>query len=132
MFDNEAVQALAAPGHAKHRAVLAHLEAVVSRRRRGRLVEAVVPTTVRVEAAYDRSAADAAAINRFRLRDHALDTATADAAASIQGRTGAGPADAHLGAAVRSLTSDEVVVLTSDPADVAAVCWPVPVNIVLV
>ena len=132
MFDNEAVQALADPTHARHRAVVAHLEGVVSRRRRGRIAEAVVPTTVRVEAAYDRSAPGAAAINRFRLRDHALDTTAADTAARIQALTGVGPADAHIGATVRSLSSDEVVVLASDTADIAAACAPVPVNIVLV
>lgn len=39
-------------------------------------------------------------------------------------RCGLGPADAHIGATVRSVSSGDVVVLTSDPADIALVCAP--------
>jgi hypothetical protein len=124
VFDNEAVQALMAPGHAKHRAVVAHLAGAVSRRRRGVVVDAVVPTTVRVEAGWNRSAPTAAPINRLRLRDHVLDTPAANMAARIEGRCGLGPADAHIGATVRSVVSGDVVVLTSDPTDIASVCAP--------
>jgi len=124
VLDNEAVQALSDSVHAKHRTVIAHLAGAVARRRRGTVVDAVVPTTVRVEAGWDRSTPGAAAINRFRLRDHVLDGATANLAASIQARCGLGPADAHLGAKVRSVSSGDVVVLTSDPTDIAFVCTP--------
>ena len=130
VLDNEAVQALADPAHPKHRVVVAHLDAATSRRRRARTVEAVVPTAVRVEAAWARTAPDAAAINRFRWRDHALDTTTADVAASIQAATSAGVADAHVGAAVRSLAPADIVVLSSDPHDMAAVCAPAKATIV--
>ena len=130
VLDNEAVQALTDHHNPKHRAVVAHLAGATARRRRGRVVEAVVPTAVRVEAAWDRTAASAAAINRFPVRDHALDAPAADVAAQIQRATSTGVADAHIGATVRSLPSTEVVVLTSDPADIAAVCSPAPVTIV--
>ena len=124
VLDNEAVQALTDSAHAQHRTVVAHLAGVVSRRRRGALVDAVVPTSVRVEAGWDRRMPGAAAINRFRLRDHVLDASTADLAASIQGDCGLGPVDAHIGATVRSVSAGDVVVLTSDPLDIAAVCTP--------
>lgn len=124
VLDNEAVQALADSTHAKHRTVVAHLAGAVARRRRGTVVDTVVPTTVRVEAGWDRGAPGAAAINRFRLRDHALDAPAANLAASIQGRCGLGPADAHIGAAVQSVSSGDVIVLTSDPSDIAVVCTP--------
>ena len=130
VLDIEAVQALSDPHSSTHRTVVAHLAGVVARRRRGRVVEVIVPTAVRVEAAWDRTTATAAAINRFPIRDHALDTRSADVAARIQGDTSTGVADAHLGATVRSLSSTEVVVLTSDPDDIALVCAPVPVTIV--
>ncbi len=124
MFDNEAVEALTDLTHAKHRTVVAHLAGAVARRRRGTVVDAVVPTTVRVEAGWDRSTPGAAAINRFRVRDHVLDAPAANWAASIHRRCGLGPADAHIGAAVRSVSSGDVVVLTSDPTDIALVCAP--------
>lgn len=130
VLDNEAVQALTNPRSTKHRAVVAHLAGAAARRRRGRVVEAVVPTSVRVEAAWDRTAPSAAAINRFPVRDHILDSPAADVASQIQRATSTGVADAHIGATVRSLSSAEVVVLTSDPADIAAVCAPAQVTIV--
>lgn len=130
VLDNEAVQALTDARSPEHRAVVAHLAGAVARRRRGRVVEAVVPTAVRVGAAWDRTTPSAAAINRFPIRDHVLDSRSADVAAQIQNVTSTGVADAHIGATVRSLSSTEVVVLTSDPADIAAVCSPSPVTIV--
>ena len=132
VLDNEAVQALSDPHSSSHRTVVAHLAAVVARRRRGRVVDVIVPTAVRVEAAWDRTTPTAAAINRFPIRDHALDTRSADVAARIQAMTSTGVADAHLGATVQSLPSTEVVILTSDPNDIALVCAPVPVTIVRV
>lgn len=124
VFDNEAVQVLSEPDHPKHRVVLAHLAAMATRRRKGRAVTAVVPTAVRVEAGWDRSDPAAATINRFRLVDDALDATAADMAAGIVSRTGVSVADAHVGAVVRRLAADEVVVLTSDPYDMVRVCTP--------
>jgi len=130
VLDNEAVQAFTDPAHRKHRTVVAHLAAVVVRRRKGAPVTAVVPTAVRVEAGWDRSDPRAAAVNRFRVTDIALDTVAADAAAQIVTRTGVSVADAHVGAVPRALVDDEVVVLTSDPKDMARASAPKPITTV--
>lgn len=122
VLDSEAVQALADLRHAKHRTVIAHLEAIATRRRRGGPTAALVPTAVRVEAWWDRTQPASAAINRFRVQDHPLDTPTGDLAAAVNIETGAGVADSHIGATIRQLPEqDEVVVLTSDPDDMIAV-----------
>jgi hypothetical protein len=131
VLDNEAVQALGDAAHRKHRQVVAHLAGIVQRRRRGAEVSAVVPTAVRVEAGWHRAEPAAAAINRFRVADHVLDTPAADVAAAIRSSIAAvSVADAHLGATVRGLPHDEVVVLTSDPDDVRRVAEDRPVRIV--
>lgn len=133
VVDNEAVQALRDDSHPKHRQVLAHLAGIVERRRRGRDVSAVVPTSVRVEAGWDRTQPAAAAINRMRVVDHVLDTATANVAAAIaDGLADVSVADAHVGAAIQSLPHDEVVVLTSDPGDITRVAGDRPVRTVRV
>lgn len=128
ILDNEAVQALSHPGHAKHRAVVAHLAGAVARRRRGAMVRAVVPTAVRVEARWDRSAGSAAAINRFPVVDGVLDGAAANVGAEIVGRTGVSVADAHVGAVVQGLIADDVVVLTRDPEDMVRVSAPTTIR----
>lgn len=131
VLDNEAVQALRDDRHPKHRQVLAHLAGIVERRRRGRQVSAIVPTSVRVEAGWDRTQPAAAAINRLRVVDHVLDAATGNVAAAIVDElAGVSVADAHLGAAIRSLPHDEVVVLTSDPGDITRVAGDRPVRTV--
>ena len=131
VLDNEAVQALRDEGHHKHRQVVAHMAGIVGRRRRGRGVTAVVPTSVRVEAGWDRTQPAAAALNRLRIADHALDTSTANVAAAITNNlAGVSVADAHVGAAIRSLAHDEVVVLTSDPGDITRVAGDRPVRTV--
>ena len=79
---------------------------------------------MRVESGWDRSEPGAAAINRYRVADLPLDSVSANVAASIVNRTGVSVADAHIGAVIRSLTGDEVVVLTSDPADMVRVSSP--------
>lgn len=124
VLDNEAVQALRDPAHAKHRTVVAHLEGVAQRRRKGAVVITVVPTAVRVEAGWNRTQAGSAAINRFRIGDRPLDTSAADAAATINARTNKGVADSHVGATVRGLPDGNVVVLSSDPGDMTLVSSP--------
>lgn len=124
VLDNEAVHALRNPLHAKHRTVLAHLEGVAQRRRKGASVIAVVPTAVRVEAGWDRTQPASAAINRFRVDDRSLDTSAADVAATIHARTSKGVADSHVGATVRGLPDDDVVILSSDPGDMTLVSSP--------
>ena len=132
VLNNEAVQALRDTHHPKHRHVLAHLSGIVSRRQRGREVSAMVPTSVRVEAGWDRTQPQAAAINRFRVGDHALGTVSANVAAAIADELDVSVADAHAGAAIRSLPHDEVVVLTSDPDDIMRVAGGRPVRTVRV
>lgn len=125
LLDNEAVTALADPTHRKHRVVLAHLTAVVARRRKGAATRTAVPTAVRVEAGWDRSSPTASAINRFRVADAVLDASAADLAAEIVNRTGVSVADAHVGAVIRALAAEEeAVVLTSDPKDMVVVSAP--------
>jgi hypothetical protein len=131
VLDNEAVQALRDAGHPKHRQVVAHLAGIVGRRRRGRDVTAVVPTSVRVEAGWDRTQPAAAAINRLRVADHVLDASAANVAAEItDGLAGVSVADAHIGAAIRGLAHDEVVVLTSGPGDIRRVAGDRPTRTV--
>lgn len=130
VLDNEAVQALASPDHDKHRVVVAPLAGVVTRRRRGAGMVAVVPTAVRVEAGWDRSDPRAAPINRFRVLDVALDTDLANRAARIVTGTGVSIADAHLGAVAQTSTGSDVVVLTSDPRDVVRASEPRNVTVV--
>lgn len=133
VLDNEAVQALIDPFHAKHRVVVAHLAGIVTRRKRGHPSRAAVPTSVRVEAGWDRTENAAAAINRFRIVDYPLGTRTANHAAAIRKHTGVSVADAHLGAAVGELapaTPRSIVVLTSDPDDISRATEPTPVTII--
>jgi hypothetical protein len=118
VLDNEAVQALLAPDHRKHRRVLAAVEAVTVRAlRHAGSVRLVVPTAVRVEAGWDRRAPGAAAINRMRVDDAPLDRPAADRAAGVRHALSVSVADAHL-AAVLASTAAPVAVLTSDVADI--------------
>lgn len=130
LLDNEAVRALADTTHPKHRVVVAHLAAVVVRRRKATPARVMVATAVRVEAGWDRSAPDAAAINRYRVADGALDGPTANHAAGIVNRTEVSVADAHTGAVIDALAGDEIVVLTSDPDDVIRVSTARPITAV--
>lgn len=132
VLDNEAVGALSDPGHHKHRPMLAHLAGVVARRRRGVATVVVVPTAVRVEAGWDRTAPAAAVINRLRIADVLLDGPSANVAAHIVADTVVSVADAHIGAVVRSLvrSGDDVLVLTSDPQDITRVAGSAGVRVV--
>ena len=133
VLDNETVQSLASVTHPKHHTVLAHLEGVVSRRRRGNAVEAVTPTAVRVEAGWDRTQPNAATLNRLRIADQILDAQTANAAATLVAtRVATSVADAHVGATVQRLAGHEIAVITSDPRDMTAVCSPTSVTIVAI
>jgi hypothetical protein len=127
VLDNEAVAALRDVTHSKHQRVIAHLQAVVGRRRRGAATTVVVPCAVRVEAGWDRSAPGAAVINRFRVSDVPLDAARTNIAATIVTRDQVSVADAHVGATVSFAGWNDVVVLTSDPDDMRRVCSPTPV-----
>lgn len=118
VLDNEAVQALMAMRHRKHRRVLAVVEAVASRNlRRGGSSRLVVPTAARVEAGWDRRVPRAAVISRLRIGDADLDTPAADRAAVLRATLAVSVADAHLGAVLGTTDAPHAVV-TSDPDDV--------------
>lgn len=132
LLDNEAVQALAAPDHRKHRRVLAAVEAVAGRNsRRAGTTRLVVPTTVRVEAGWDRRATGAAVINRLRADDAPLDAGAADRAARIRDGLRVSVADAHLGA-VLAASAGPHAVLTSDAGDLRRIAGHLDVGLTVV
>ena len=119
LLDNEAVQALGGgPAHLKHRRVVYEVLTAASRTTRGRQVSVAVPTTVRVEAGWDRTSSAWAFVNRLRIADIPLSVEHADAAAGIRKRTGVSVTDAHIGSAIRNAEQDHVTVVTSDPRDI--------------
>jgi hypothetical protein len=121
VLDNEAVQALADPAHAKHRRVVALVEVAVRRNReRSGSVRLLVPTAVRVEAGWDRGAAAATVLNRLAGRDHVLDGPSADVAARLGQTLQVSVADAHIGA-VLALEPGPHAVVTSDSADLGRI-----------
>lgn len=121
VLDNEAVQALRAGRHPKHRRVLALIEVAAARKRRAVPIELVVPTSVRAEAGWDRTDPTWALPNRLGVRDAALDGPQADAAARIRRTHGVSVPDAHIGAIVEAAPEARVAVITSDPKDIGAV-----------
>ena len=132
LLDNEAVQALGDPDHPKHRRVLSHVQVVAQRKRRAVDISPEVPTTVRVEAGWDRTAPTWAFPNQLRIRDDDLNGSRANAAARIRTQVDVSVPDAHLGAVIRSSQSERVTVVTSDPTDVRAVAGSRAVIIVTI
>lgn len=132
LLDNEAVQALADPVHPKHRRVVSHVQVVAQRKKRAVAIRLEVPTTVRVEARWNRTDASWAFVNRLRIADIPLDESRANTAAEIRQRTRVSVTDAHLGAAIQTASSDLITVLTSDPKDMRAVAGAMAVTIVVV
>jgi hypothetical protein len=130
VLDNEAVQAVGSPTHPKHQRVLSLVQVIAQRKRRAAEVALAVPTTVRVEAGWDRTVAAWALANRLRVADEALGRTEANVAAQIRAATGVSVADAHLGAVLQGSKAQKVTVLTSDPGDVAAVAGSRAVTIV--
>lgn len=119
------------PVHPKHRKVVAHLGVVAQRKRKAQEIEVVVPTSVRVEACWDRTASGAAFINRMRIADAPLTGAAVDQAASIRASLGVSIADAHVGATIRQTTA-AVTVITSDPHDIEAAAGPLRPTLVTI
>lgn len=118
ILDNEAVQALADPDHAKHRRIMAAVEAAARRNlRRAGSVSLVVPAAVQVEAGWSRRQPHAAPLNRLRADRPHLAGAVADAAADVVSALGVSVADAHLAATLASTPGPHAVV-TSDGPDV--------------
>lgn len=132
VLDNEAVSALLDPGHTKHRRMLARIEVAASRNLvRAGAVELLVPTSVRVEAGWDRQAAGAAPVNRLRANDAPLDTATANQAARLRRDLAVSVADAHVGA-VLAAAAKPVAVITSDVADLRRIAGHLGVQATIV
>ena len=132
VLDSEAVQALQNPAHPKHRRVLSHVQLVAGRKRRAEVVELAVPTSVRVEAGWDRTSPAWAFPNRLLIADVPLDRALADQAAGIGLRHRVSVADAHLGAIVKLADAAGITVLTSDPRDMRRIAEDADVTIVTV
>lgn len=131
VLDNEAVQALRSSAHPKHARLISHIQVVADRKRKAIPLKVLVPTAVRVEAGWDRRAQAAALINHLRIADAPLDTASANLAAEVAARLQVSVAHAHIGAVVRAAADHgRVAIITSDPADMAAVTDPVPATIV--
>jgi hypothetical protein len=132
ILDNEAVQALRDPAHPKHRRVVSHVQVIAIRKCQASAIEMGVPTTVRVEAGWDRTSPAWAFPNRLRIADIPLDAAAANHAAVIRARSGVSVADAHLGTALWSALADHVTVITSDPRDMRHVARDADVTIVAI
>jgi hypothetical protein len=130
VLDCEAVQALRDPSHPKHRRVVSHAQVVASRKRRAVAIQMVVPTAVRVEAGWDRTSPAWAFTNRLRIVDSPLDTASANAAASIRDRTGVSVADSHMGTVIQSALHSQITVVTSDPDDMRQVAGDKNITVV--
>jgi hypothetical protein len=120
VLDNEAVQALARVTHPKHRRVLSFIEEVNQRNQRRRLrISVVIPVAVRVEAGWDRTARDAALLNRLaRARDVPLDGPAADRSVQLRRAAAVSVVDVTVGQAAEAAGSPTVI-LTSDVADMA-------------
>lgn len=133
VLDNESVQALRRTDHPKHALVIAHVQVVAQRKRKAIPLDVVVPTAVRVEAGWDRRAPASASVNHLRIRDVPLDPASADVAAGLVAGLHVSVADAHIGATVHAVADrGPVTIVTSDPADMAAVVDSVPATIVTI
>jgi predicted nucleic acid-binding protein len=132
LLDNEAVLALGRFGHPKHRRVVSHLQVVAQRKKRSADITISVPTTVRVEAGWDRTSASWAFANQLRISDEVLDAAQANTAAAIRDNDGVSVADAHLGAVIGAVPSGRITVLTSDPSDMETVAGSRAVTVVAI
>lgn len=132
ILDNQAVQALLDERHPSHRLVLATLDEGNRRARAGHRARAFVPTAVRVEAGWDRTAPGAANANRLVRQDVALDRRLADVAARLRAAAGVSVVDATV-AAVVAEAAPPVLLLTSDLDDMRRLTVDTPrVRLVLV
>jgi hypothetical protein len=134
VLDNEAVQALSSPDHPKHNRVVSHVQVVATRKKKAEQVAIVVPTSVRVEAGWDRTNPSWAFVNRLGIADIGLDAALSNAASAIRALVGVdiSVVDSHIGAVIQSLTSQRLTVITSDPDDMRAVAEATPVVVVAI
>jgi hypothetical protein len=118
VLDNEAIQALLDPDHAKHRRMIAILVELNGRdRRRGARRPVVVPTAARVEAGWDRSSPAGAHANRLtQAVDQPLDRRAADRSTYLRAVAGVSVVDATVAQALEA-APQPCTVATSDVAD---------------
>jgi hypothetical protein len=112
--------------------MLSYVQVVTQRKRRAVQVNIATPTTVRVEAGWDRTAASWSFPNTLRIDDAVLDATQANTAASIREGTGVSVADAHLGSVIRSTPAERITVVTSDPSDARVVAGDRPITVVTI
>lgn len=120
VLDNEALQAIADVAHAKHRAVMALVQAMSGRNNRSPGSARLLTTTaVRVEALIDRSAPAAARLGAMRVHDVPLDGARADGCVALSSAAGGSAVDATVAqaAADAALLGAKVSIYTSDLKD---------------
>ncbi len=132
LLDNEAVQALADPTHAKHTRVLAHVQVVATRKRRGQMTTLGVPAAVRVEAGWDRNSPASAFLNHLRVTDFSLDAVRANTAAALCREERISVADAHMGAVIQSAPAAQLTILTGDPDDMHRVARDKAVTVITI
>jgi hypothetical protein len=132
LLDNEAVQALGAPTHPKHLHVVSHVQVVANRKRRAMPITVAVPTSIRVEAGWNRNSSSWAFLNRLRIADLLLDALYANAAASIRQAAQVPVADAHIGAVIQLASVDRISVITSDPVDMRRIAGDRNVTVVTI
>ena len=117
VLDNEALQALADVGAAKHRAMVALLKAaVVDSRRSRQRPRLLTSTVVRLEAGLSRRSPQNTGLGLFRVQDVALDGERVERALTLPSAREVTPADAAVAEVAASLAG-KVTVLTSDPVD---------------
>ncbi len=131
VFDNAGVAALLDPASERHREALSFVEANSGACRRApNQHQLVTPTTVRVEAGWDRRSPKAANINGLGIEDHDLTNVPANEAARLRIAHHDSPACAHVGAVIDEHPSGTVIVLTSDTPDIVKVAEARTVRIV--
>ncbi|MCL2423568.1 MAG: hypothetical protein FWD11_06710, partial [Micrococcales bacterium] len=102
--------------HPKHMRVVAHLSAVGARRQASHII---VPTTVMVEAGWDRADRRQAELNRLHPQVDPLDEPRSRECVRLVQRRHVSVVDTHV-AAVANAQPDRVTVLTSDRDDLEA------------
>lgn len=95
ILDSQAVTSLADPSHRRHRRVVAMSQAIAGRKRHAAAVEVVVPTSVRVEAGWDRGSVAWVFPHQLCITDFPIDNARANAATAISHHPGISVTDAQ-------------------------------------
>ena len=120
LLDNHAVTVMRDAAHPEHRRILAMMTGIAKRKSRGATTTIGIPTTIRIEADWDRQLPGAAAINQLPIPDIALAASMINSAASLHSALPSlSVPDSHLGIAM-STSTPPVAVVTGDDEDVKA------------